>query len=502
LAKPLKKKILVVDDNRLMLNFLVNTLEREGHKVLSAENGFTALDLITSFTPDIMFIDLIMPNIGGDKLCQVIRKMPHLADCFLVIISAAVAEMELDFMQIGADTYIAKGPFAKMKEHILAAVKESDLIERNNRAQQIIGIDDVYARQVTKELLSRNHHLETVLESISEGILEVYSKRIVYANTAAASLFGVPQEKLLGAYPSDLFHGDMQLQIELMLESETGNSSDIHPDAALELNNKQVLIKILPVKGESASTVMMITDVTERRRLQLQLQHVQKMEAIGTIASGIAHNFRNTLAGIMANNQVIQLNYNDDSEIQKITERIDTSINRAAHLVDGLMQFSRKQIRSEFQKIDLSEVVIETYQIIKESFDKNIDIHIDVPELLPIIGDHSGLSTALMNLCTNARDSMPEGGNLQIKVIREAKKAVVTVTDTGSGMDKNTIEKCFDPFFTTKEVSKGTGLGLSTTYGIIKSHEGEIHVTSELNKGSVFKLIFPLSTPEEQEVRE
>jgi signal transduction histidine kinase len=160
------------------------------------------------------------------------------------------------------------------------------------------------------------------------------------------------------------------------------------------------------------------------------------------------------------------------------------------------MQFSRKQIRSEFRKTDLSAVIIETYQIIKESFDKNIDIHIDVPELLPILGDHSGLSTALMNLCTNARDTMPEGGELQIKGIRKGDKAVVTVSDTGNGMDKSTVEKCFDPFFTTKEVGKGTGLGLSTTYGIIKSHEGEIHVNSEPDKGSVFKLIFPLSTLE------
>jgi two-component system cell cycle sensor histidine kinase/response regulator CckA len=498
LATPLKKKILVVDDNRVMLKFLINTLEREGHEVVSAENGFAALDIITSFTPNIMFTDLIMPNIGGDKLCRVIRKMPHLADCFLVIISAAVAEMELDFMQIDADTYIAKGPLSKMKEHVLAAVKESDLVQRDNRPKQIIGLDDVYARQVTKELLSRNLHLETILESISEGILEVYSKRIVYANTAATSLFGIPQEKLLGAYPPDLFDGDMQLHIELMLNSETDNPSEIRQDAPLELNNKQIIIKILPVKGESATTIMMITDVTERRRLQLQLQHVQKMEAIGTIASGIAHNFRNTLAGIMANNQVIQLNYKEDSEIQEITERIDTSIIRGVHLVDGLMQFSRKQIRSEFRKIDLSEVIQETYQIIKESFDRNIDIHIDVPELLPIMGDHSGLSTALMNLCTNARDTMPEGGELRINGIRDGDKAVVTVSDTGSGMDKNAVEKCFDPFFTTKEVGKGTGLGLSTTYGIIKSHEGEIRVNSTPNKGSVFKLIFTLSTSYEQ----
>ena len=129
---------------------------------------------------------------------------------------------------------------------------------------------------------------------------------------------------------------------------------------------------------------------------------------------------------------------------------------------------------------------------ISKSFDKMIDIGISVPESLPIMGDHAGLSQVLMNLCTNASDAMPDGGTLRIEARREAHRALVVVSDTGCGMDKETREKCLDPFFTTKEVNKGTGLGLSTTYGIVKEHGGEIHVHSKVGQGTMFTLSFPI----------
>jgi CheY-like chemotaxis protein len=143
--------------------------------------------------------------------------------------------------------------------------------------------------------------------------------------------------------------------------------------------------------------------------------------------------------------------------------------------------------------MDLVTVIQETYEIIRRSFDKMIDIRIDLPNLLPIQGDDSGLSQAFMNLFTNARDAMPEGGSLSIRGIRKGSEAVITVSDSGVGMDEDIREKCFDPFFTTKEVDKGTGLGLSTTYGIIKDHGGRIEVQSKRGEGTTFHLFFPLA---------
>ncbi|MCK5607278.1 response regulator [Candidatus Pacearchaeota archaeon] len=503
----MNKKILVVDDNRIVVSFMTKILEQDGHEVFSAEDGLTALEMLTSLTPDIMFIDLVMPNIGGDKLCQIIREMSRLKDCYIVIVSGAVGEIDLDYTKIGADTCIAKGPFSEMKEYVLEAVKESDSPRKDGRGKPIMGLGalesvPIYARQMTKELLSRNRHLETILESIAEGILEIHSARVVYANSAAVSLFGVPQEKLLASHFIDLFEENLQPRVESLLKSETGRPSEIGLHSPLEINDRLVIITKLPVKSDPAITIILITDITRRKRLEMQLQHVQKMDAIGTIASGIAHNFRNTLAGILANTQVIQMSLKDDSELHENANRIDTSVKRGVQLVEGLMQFSRKQINNELQSLNLAKVVQETYQLVKESFDKRIDIRINVPESLPVIGDHLGLSQALMNLCTNARDSMPNGGELRIEAMQKGDKAVVVVSDTGQGMDKAMVQKCFDPFFTTKEVGKGTGLGLSTTYGIIKNHEGEISVTSEPNKGTIFKVLLPLDISREQDKQE
>jgi two-component system, cell cycle sensor histidine kinase and response regulator CckA len=497
----MKKKILVVDDDRVILKFVTKLLEKEGHEVKAAEDGFAALNQLTAFTPDLMFFDLIMPKIDGDKLIKIVRTMPHLQNCYLVIISAAVAEIDFNFEATGADSYIAKGPFSQMAEHIIAVIAASEMPRQKGEPKAIRGLDTVFARQLTKELLSRNRHLETILESMAEGILEVFTGKIVYANSAAVAMVGLPQEKMLTASPRDLFTGDVAKRLETVLKLKTGEPVKIGENVPVELNGKLVTIQTIPVKDDPATIIIMITDVTERKRLEMRLQHVQKMEAIGTIAAGVAHNFRNTLTEVLVNSQLIQTNYKDESGLHEVAERINTSVKRGSRLVDGLLQFSRKQIKKEFISVDLSQIIEQIYQIIRKSFDNKIKIRADFPEPLMIMGDPSSLSQAVMNLCTNARDAMPEGGQLLIKAAKEGHKAVITVADTGQGMDRETLEKCFDPFFTTKPVGKGTGLGLSTTYGIIKSHEGLIQVESAPDKGTIFTIQIPLTRGKETTAR-
>jgi two-component system cell cycle sensor histidine kinase/response regulator CckA len=494
----MKKKILVVDDDRVMLKFISKLLTREGHEVVAAEDGFAALTLLATFTPDIIFFDLIMPKIDGSKLIQIVRSMPQLKACYLVIISAAVAEIDFDFDQTGADSYIAKGPFNSMSEHIKEVIDTCDSPPAKHEEKPIRGLDNVYARQLTKELLSRSRHLETILESMAEGILELFSNKIVYANGVAVSLLGRPLAEILAAYPPDLFKDSVGRQLDDILKSDTEEPAEIGEKTPVALNGRQITIKILPVKGETLTVIIMITDVTERRRLEMQLQHVQKMEAIGTIAAGVAHNFRNTLTEVLVNSQLIQMNYEDQSGLHEVAGRINTSVRRGSRLVSGLLQFSRKQIKEEFKIINLSEVINETFQIIRKSFDQKIEILTDYPDQLPIMGDTTSVSQALMNLCTNARDAMPAGGQLVIKAVQDGRRILVTVSDNGEGMGKETIEKCFDPFYTTKPIGKGTGLGLSTTYGIIKSHEGLISVESQSNKGTTFKIHFPLALGDEE----
>jgi PAS domain S-box-containing protein len=489
----MKKNILVVDDNPIMLKFMMNVLNREGHHVKTAEDGFVALSMLTSFKPDIMFIDLIMPRLDGRKLCQIVRKMEDLKNCYVVVISAAVLELNLDCIEIGANACIAKGPFDVLKKNVLAAIKESYHAPRDTIPKSIMGLETIDPRRMTSELLSRNRHLETMLESMAEGILEIFSNRIVYANSAAVSLFGLPEEKLLFSYPFDLFDKYEQARIEALLKAGEGGPFEIGHDTPLKLRDRQVTIRYLPVKGDGSTVIILITDVTERKLLELQVQHARKMEAIGTIASGVAHNFRNVLNAIHVNNQLIQMNLENNPEVDENTGRIESAVKKGAQLVEDLMRFSRKELIKEFKSFNLSELIRETHQRIKISFDKNIDIQINVPESISMIGMPSELAQALTNLYTNAREAMPNGGVLRIEAKVDENKVIVMIADTGQGMDKEVKDKCFDPFFTTKGIGKGTGLGLSTTYGIIKDHEGDIHVYSEPNEGTVFELFLPLA---------
>ncbi len=252
---------------------------------------------------------------------------------------------------------------------------------------------------------------------------------------------------------------------------------------------------VLDDGGEVMGVIQIAREVTEKYTLDSQLRHAQKMESIGTITSGVAHNFKNILAGISMDSQLVQMLYEDNEQLLEIVRRTDESAKRGARLITELMKFSRKETR-KFQTVNLSQVIQETYGLIGKSFDKMIDIQSEAPPSLLVVGDHGGLSQVIMNLCTNARDAMPEGGALRIKAWREEEKVRLVVSDEGCGMDGTTREKCFDPFFTTKEIDRGTGLGLSTTYGIVKDHGGSIHVYSKPGKGAAFKLSFPLASSE------
>ncbi len=204
------KNIIVVDDNRLVLKFLEKTLVKEGHNVRLAQDGFAAMDIIDEFTPDIMFIDMFMPKIDGDKVCQIVRNKKGLKDAYLILFTAAAAELDIDHAKIGVNACIAKGSFDTMAENVLKAIKESDRPVLKSDPIPVIGLETIYARQLTKELLSRKHHLETILESLSEGIIEIYDNRVIYANSVAVSMIGIPQEDILYSFPPDLFEGKLR----------------------------------------------------------------------------------------------------------------------------------------------------------------------------------------------------------------------------------------------------------------------------------------------------
>jgi len=274
----MRKKILVVDDNRLMREFMAKLLQGQGMKVYLAENGFEALDTLTNIKPDVIFIDLVMPKIDGSKLCRIIRNMAHLEDSFLVVISGAAAEIGEEYKEFGADACIAKGAFDQMAKHVLAVIEAAE--NRNDAGLPIMGAEKVRPRQMTQELLRRNRHLESIIDSISDGIIEIYADRVVYANPAAGFLFGKAPEILVGASFPQLFDDAYQARITtLMVEDNIPPPGTVNTTIATGHGNRYVVVKRLSLVSEMDTHLFLLTDVTELKKVdeQVQLTH-RKLE--------------------------------------------------------------------------------------------------------------------------------------------------------------------------------------------------------------------------------
>lgn len=256
-------------------------------------------------------------------------------------------------------------------------------------------------------------------------------------------------------------------------------------------------------------------DITERKQLEAQLLQAQKMEAIGLLAGGIAHDFNNILTAIIGYGNLALDRENVDAQMKYSIEQILASADRAAHLTHSLLAFSRKQVINP-KPLKLSSTLARMQTLLSRIIGEDIDLRIHTAPLESLVlADSVQMEQVLMNLATNARDAMPRGGLLMIEIepvelseeyvkthafAQPGKYMLLTVTDTGHGMEEAIKNKVFEPFFTTKEVGKGTGLGLSMVYGIVKQHNGYINVYSEPGKGTTFKIYLPTSEKDAQTV--
>lgn len=506
------KKILVVDNHPMMLKFMTDLLGKEGHQVETAIDGLSALRLLKNYTPDIIFTDLVMRRIDGKKLCEIIRKMPELRDVSIVIISAIAAENEEKFFEYGANACIAKGPFDKMSKHILQIV--SRLEKKAISMDQVMGLDRVHPRQITKELLFIRKQFDTTLKSMVEGFLETTPKgNVVYANPAAISIIGQPEEKLLTSNFLDLFREEERKRVEALFQSNGDLPRSTPEDSPVKLNGKEVSLNILPIPGEDdSSLIVILNDITERKRMEAQLLHAQKMEAVGTLAGGIAHDFNNLLMVIQGNTSLMLFDFHHEHPNYERLKRIEKQVQNGSRLTSQLLGYARKG-RYEVEPINLNVLVKEASEAFGKTR-KEITIHRDLAQdLYSIEADQGQIEQILMNLFVNAADAMPRGGDLFLKTanvthehlrsrVYQAKignYVLLAVKDTGIGMDQMTLERIFDPFFTTKELGRGTGLGLASVYGIVKGHGGYIDVESEKGKGATFKVYLPATTKSLQE---
>ncbi|MEA3435015.1 MAG: PAS domain S-box protein [Thermodesulfobacteriota bacterium] len=274
----MKNKILVVDNHRMMLKFMTTLLEKEGFEVKTAKDGISALDVLKTYTPDVIFIDLIMPNISGEKLCMIVRSMPQMKDAFLVILSAIAAEGELDFTGFGADACIAKGPFDKMSAHVLALLDRWKKGDLSGFAQKVVGIEDINKREITKELLSTKRHLQVIIENMAEGIFELTPEgMIIYANPVAVTISGIEEEKLLGSYFTGLFRENNLKRVRDLVESAVASQNTINGNLPIDFNDRQVLLNIIPIKDQDRNSIIVIlNDVSERKLVEEALDQSEE----------------------------------------------------------------------------------------------------------------------------------------------------------------------------------------------------------------------------------
>ncbi|MCF8044263.1 MAG: PAS domain S-box protein [Desulfarculaceae bacterium] len=368
-------------------------------------------------------------------------------------------------------------------------------------------------KQVEEELTGTKKFLEDILESAVDGITTTdLSGNIVYFSTKMLALLGYDRTELLGQKVYTIYENGIEDAKYIMSElNEKGELKD-HEMRLVTRDNQltDIIVSASFLKNHKekiTGTLGVFKDTTEKKNLEFQLRQAQKMEAIGTLAGGVAHDFNNILQAINGYTTIMFMDKDREDPDYKSLNAIKKSVERAAELVKKLLFFSRK-MDTEKSSLDINREVKQALSILKRTIPKMIEIEVELEESPGIIhADPVQIEQVILNLGSNAADAMPEGGRIiittkNVSLDREFARAhmgsapgnymMLTVSDTGSGIDPETREHIFEPFFTTKEVGRGTGLGLASVYGIVKNHGGYITCDSENGLGTAFIIYFPL----------
>ncbi len=496
LAAPLR--LLILEDSPNDVELIVAELKGHSFQIdyVVAENREQFRRALQEKDFDAVIADYGLPGWTGSDAFEELQAFGKDAP-FLLVSGTLGEEAAVECIKQGVSDYVPKDHLARLSGALKRALKEKALREESDRAQAALA-----------ESEARNRDL--VANSIY-GIFRIGADgTFLDGNPSLLAILGCSSasELLTLSLVRDIFRFPEQYAQLMNACRERGQ---IH-GAEAEWRRRdggivavRLHLRRISLPGQSDCFEVMAEDVTEMRAMERQLREAQKFEAIGQLAGGIAHDFNNVVGAILGWAELgIEQNRASPQAAERF-ERIRDQAERAATLTRELLAFARRQTLQALA-VDLNTITSSLVSFLDKIIGKDIELKVLTAPLDSVKADPAQIEQVLMNLCLNARDAMPKGGRLVIETemvilddsycrfyphVAPGRYAVLSVTDTGAGMDPGTRERIFEPFFTTKEAGKGTGMGLATVYGIVRQHNGFIHVYSEPGHGSLFRVYLP-----------
>ena len=496
----------------------------EGFELVSAFQGHEALELVKQALAEnrpyaMAFLDVRMPP-GWDGI-ETATHLWEVCPDLQIVICTAYSDYSWDEMRSRLDKpdslVILKKPFDNVEVQQLAhaMTKKWQLTRQANLKLSEL---ERMVEERTQALKTANESLMLSEERFSKAfhqspfpsaIQSLSEQRFVDVNQRLADVAGWQREEMIGRTPAELFLWEKPELADQWVESLLTEKPVRDVEAKIQTKNgdpHEVLVSLTPVAlAHEPHMLLMAQDVAERVLLERQLRQAQKMEAVGQLAAGVAHDFNNILTVIQGNVGLMHQTLPSGDPSAKSLDQISKAANRAGTLIKRLLMFSRKQVM-QFKHLDINETLGSTIKMLERLVGEQVQIEFHPQKCIPAVhADASMMEQIAMNLAVNARDAMPNGGRLSITTSvetvhraptpmdpeqRDGDFVCLTFTDTGLGMDTRILSRILEPFFTTKPAGKGTGLGLSTVFGIVRSHKGWLVVKSEPNNGTTFRIYF------------
>jgi len=487
-----KTRILIVEDEAIVALDIRRQLTDLGYDpVAHSMRGEEAVALVGQLHPDLVLMDIqLAGEMDGIAVAREIRERLAIPVVFLTAFA-------------GDDT-LHRAKLAEPYGYIVKPFEDREL-------RTVIEMA-LYKHQAEKNLREGHAALTAIIQDAMDGFYFIDAQgRILEVNEAYCRMTGYSREELLQMSIADLALDETSDQIQGSIANRMQNGFERFERRQRCKDGHVAEIEISPglIPGDPPRLFGFARDVTERKHLEQQFRQAQKMEAVGQLAGGVAHDFNNILAAILMRLELLKEETGLSDSVRADLNELTAESERAAALTRQLLAFSRRQI-FVVKPVDLDVLIRDLFKMLRRLIRENVALDWVCKSPLPLLNADPGMvEQVIMNLCVNARDAMPDGGRITIDaqpvVIREntaenhpnnpesrpGSYVCLSITDTGCGMDEGVLQHIFEPFFTTKEVGRGTGLGLSTVYGIVKQHQGWIEVESVVGEGTSFHVYFP-----------